>query len=124
MSIVNDKHVNDDDDDDHIAEDDDREMDIEVVTWDVKIVVAFDEPIVDVEVGDDVEDEAYDDALELPENGLDVDLESFWCCLGCSSCSQSGWWWYLVATTRVIGVNMWMWLEWLVNHSLWTEESE
>ena len=23
-----------------------------------------------------------------------------------------------------IGVNVWMWLEWLVNHSLWTEESE
>ena len=31
---------------------------------------------------------------------------------------------FLVATIRVIGVNTWMWLEWLVNHSLVNLDSE
>ena len=30
----------------------------------------------------------------------------------------------LVATIRVIGVNMWMWVEWLVNHSPVNLDSE
>ena len=39
----------------------------------MKVVVVFDESIIDVDVGDDAEDEGYDDA---PENGLDVHVEN------------------------------------------------
>ena len=40
----------------------------------MKVVVAFEKPIVYVDVGDNVENEGYDDSLESPESGLDVEL--------------------------------------------------
>ena len=43
------------------------------MTWDVKVVVVFDESIIDDDVGDNVEDEGCDDDLE---NGLDVDVKN------------------------------------------------
>ena len=45
-------------------------------------------------------------------------MHASWRDWNCSTAFQAH---TLVASIRVIGVNLWMWLEWLVNRSLWTE---